>query len=469
VNFINSTAFRRIRPDVLRVVLGVFFLVGCIDASLAQSEPPLSVPAAGPLVGAADAIPLGRWLLFPSIRSYTLYSDNIFQSATAPISAFAFGTSPSLTALWSNGIHTTKLYANIDRQVYPTDNAINTFDRQANATQTYSPLPDLTFNATGDYTHKTISSGLTNSIPTPIATPAATPTVLPNGNTQLPNGTVVSPAGQIVGQANSAGVAGTSSVNPNNQFTGTLSANKIFNNGILAISSSTARTDYENPGTPGFTIKSFAENGSFGLGPLLYLYSNGSLAMTSNASPNPNSSAYRVVGGVGTRQFGLFRGSFYFGHQGSEVQDSPGNAGGEVYGGSISYYPTPVWTLTASVDETVNISTETGTSNQALTIPAQTPLQIPLSASTRITATSLQTTYAISSQWTASGSINYTRAEYIGSTRLDNSWFADATLSYDIWRNLTLAWEYQYASILSNAPFTSSKKNYVSMSAAYKF
>jgi hypothetical protein len=229
-----------------------------------------------------------------------------------------------------------------------------------------------------------------------------------------------------------------------------------------------ARTDYQNQGTPGFTTKSFSESEAFWLGPVLYAYSNGSFAMTVDASPNPDSNAYRWVAGIGTRQLGLFRGSVYFGHQGSEIKAS-GSAGGEVYGGAISYYPTPVWTLSATIDETVNVSSETSASTQALAIPALTPLQIPLSASTRIAAASLQTTYTFSQQWTASGNLSYTRVEYINSTRLDNTWLADATLSYDIWRNLTLGWEYQYASIVSNAPLTSSKKNYISMSATYKF
>ena len=472
MGLINPMAWARSKrtgPHALRVAVGACLLIGCISSSFAQSEPPLTVPSTGSLPGPANAIPLEGWLLFPSIRTYSLYSDNFFQSPTARISALGFGASPSLTAQWSNGIHTTTLYGNIDRQVYPTDNAINTFDRQATATQTYSPLPDLTFTALGDYTHKTISSGLTNSIPSPIATSTPTPTLLPNGNTQLPNGTIVSPTGQIVGQANPGLFAnGTSVINPYDQFTGTASVNKIFNRGILTLSGSTARTDYENPGTPGFTSNSFSESGAVWLGPVFYAYSNGSFALTSNASPNPNSSAYRVVGGIGTRQFGLFRSSLYFGHQGSDVQAS-GKAGGDVYGGAISYYPTPPWTITASIDETINVSSETSASTQALAIPVQTPLQIPLSASTRITATSLQTTYAISQQWTTSGSLSYTRIEYIDSSRLDNTWSADVTLSYDIWRNMTLAWEYQFASILSNAPFTSSKRNYINMSATYKF
>ncbi len=469
INPMAWTRSGRTRHCALRVAISTCFLVGHINAGFAQSEPPLTIPATGPLPGPADGIPIGDWLLFPSTRTYSLYSDNLFQSSTAPISALGFGTSPSLTAQWTNGIHTTTLYGNIDRQVYPTDNEINTFDREATATQRYSPLPDLTFTALGDYTHKTIASSLTNSIPSAIAPPTATAIVLPNGNTELPNGNIVSPTGQIVGQVNPALTAnGTSLINPYDQFTGTFSVNKIFNHGILTLSSSTARTDYTNPGTPGFTTGSFGENAAFWLGPVFYAYSNGSFARTSDASPNPNSNAYRVVGGIGTRQFGLFRASLYFGHQGSEVQGS-GTAGGDVYGGAISYYPTPAWTITTAIDETINISSETSASTQALTVPVPIPLQIPLSASTRITATSLQTTYTISQQWRTSGNLSYTRIEYIDSPRLDNAWSTDATLSYDIWRNMTLAWEYQYANILSNAPLTSSKRNYVIMSATYKF
>jgi hypothetical protein len=454
-------------PHAARAVVSVCVFFGWISVSFAQSEPPLSIPPTGPLPGAADAIPLAGWLLFPSIRTYSLYSDNLFQSSTGRISALGFGTTPSLTAQWSNGIHTTTLFGNIDRQVYPTDNPINTFDRQATATQTYSPLPDLTFTGLGDYTHKTVAGSLTNSIPSPIAIPG--PILLPNGNTQLPNGNIVSPTGEIVGHVNPALSAnGTSSINPYDQFTGTASVNKLFNRGFLALSTSLARTDYENPGTPGFTSKSFSENGSVWLGPVFYAYSNGSFATTTNASPNPDSSAYRIVGGIGTRQFGLFRGSLYFGHQGSSVQSS-GTAGGDVYGAAISYYPTPAWTISATIDETINVSTETSASTQALVVPGQSPLQIPLGSSTKITGTSLQTTYMISQQWRTSGNLSYTRVEYIDSSRLDNAWSADVTLSYDIWRNMTLALDYQYANILSNAPFTSSKRNYINMSAAYKF
>ncbi len=422
-------------------------------------------------------IPVGGWLLYPSIRLYSAYSDNLFLSPTPPvIKALGLGTSPSLTAQWTNGIHTTTIYANFDTEAYPTDSTINTFNREATFTQKYAPLPDLTFTVLGDYTHQTIQSSLTNSIPNSISNLPATPTRLPDGNIELPNGQIVSPSGQIVGQANPVlANSGTSLVNPFDQFTGTATVSKIFNRGILTLSGSLANTDYQSTQGTGpasftsFATKTFTENGAYWLGPVLYAYSQGAFSMrANNEGVNANSDAYRVVGGIGTRQFGEFRSSLYFGYQGSEVQDS-GTAGGYVYGGKFSYYPTPAWTVTAAIDETINISSQTAVSTQALTLPVNTPVQIPLSASTRITSTSLQAQYTISPLWQLHGTFGYTRTEYINSPQLDNAWLADVVLSYDIWRNMTLTWEYQYSSIVSNVALTSAQRNLFSMSANYRF
>ena len=424
-----------------------------------------------------SGIPVGGWLLYPSVRLYSAYSDNLFLSPTSPvIKALGFGASPSLTAQWTNGIHTTTIYANFDTEAYPTDSTIDTFNREATVTQKYAPLPDLTFTVLGDYTHQTISSSLTNSIPNAISTPPSTPTRLANGNIELPNGQIVSPSGQIVGQANPVlANSGTSLVNPFDQFTGTATVSKIFNRGILTLSGSLASTDYQSTQGTGptsftsFATKTFTEKGAYWLGPVLYAYSDGTFSMrANNEGANANSDAYRVIGGIGTRQFGEFRSSLYFGYQGSEVQDS-GTAGGEVYGGKISYYPTPAWTITAAIDETINVSSQTAVSTQALTLPVNTPVQVPLGASTRNTNTSLQAQYSISPLWQLHGTFGYTRTAYINSAQLNNAWLADVVLSYDIWRNMTLTWEYQYTSAVSNVPFTNATRNLFTMSANYRF
>jgi hypothetical protein len=174
------------------------------------------------------------------------------------------------------------------------------------------------------------------------------------------------------------------------------------------------------------------------------------------------------VGGIGTRQIGLFQGSVYYGHQGSDVQNL-GTAGGEVYGGSLTYFPTPIWTIGASIDETVNISNLTAVTNIALNNQAPSALVIPVSTSTRTTATSLNSSYQISKQWSVNGTLAYIHADDIGSPIVNNSWLANVVFGYQMSSRMILNWQYQYSSILSNVPLSSSRQNFVSMGATYKF
>jgi hypothetical protein len=157
------------------------------------------------------------------------------------------------------------------------------------------------------------------------------------------------------------------------------------------------------------------------------------------------------------------------GHQGLQVPTS-GNAGGRnVYGGSIAYYPTADWTIKGSVDETINISSQTLPSIQAISLPVATPVQIPLSASTNITATTLRSDLRLTPEWSTTRFFGFTRIQYLGSSTFDNSWVADVTLSYDILRNLTLTWEYQYLSIFSDVPLSSATRNLIATRASYRF
>lgn len=429
----------------------------------------MTVPAGGPPSLDPNAIAVAGWQLYPSLDFIAENSNNYFLSSQAKISGWAFGVSPSVTAEWSNGIHTTTLYGNFEHLQYPTESSVNTDQGEATFTQRYAPLRDLTFTFIGDYMHQTIASSLTSSIPAPITTTATT--VLPNGNIILPNGTIVSPSGQIVGQSSSTSVGSASSaVNPYDQFAGTAKVDKIFSDGIVSLSASMLRLNYDEQASEpeDFTATTFTEDASFWLGPLFYVYSDGSFTMRDNTSPNPDSSAYRIIGGIGTRQFGLFRGSLYFGHQGSAASSS-GSAGGDVYGGSLTYYPTADLTIRGSVDETINISSQTSPSTEALSIPAPTPVQIPISSSTDVTAITLRPEYKINPQWTASGLFGYTRIEYIGSPVLETAWLADATLRYNILQNLTLSWEYQYSSIVSNQPNSNANRTLIMMRASYRF
>jgi Putative beta-barrel porin 2 len=422
-----------------------------------------------------NAIAVDGWLLYPTVRLYSLYTDNFFQAPTNALSVGGIGITPSLAAVWSNGIHTTTLYSSLDRQDYPSDNGINTLDGRAGFTQRYEAMRDLIFTFNGNYAHQTLTTGLQNSIQTPTAAPVTT--VLPNGNTVLPNLTIISPSGQIVGQATLApGSSVPLQVNPSNQFTGTFTIDKIFNRAALSLSGSLNRTEYENQSvTPNFSSRTLTENASAWLGPLIYGYSNGTVTTTvddaingpGGITPSLSVTSYRVVGGLGTRPQELFVGTAYFGHQGSESGGA--TAEGNVYGGTLTYAPTPALTFTGTVDRTTNIASQPFAPNLALTLPTLTAIQLPIGESTITTSLGWRANYVITQQWSANCQLSFAHIEYPGSTRLDNSWVVDATLRYDIWRNMSIAWEYRYSTIISNVPLAGATSNYGIVGTTYRF
>src|SRR5437879_4444395 len=189
----------RARSLVLRGA-ACLILIGSPSCAFAQSEPPLIAPRVDALGRPGEALPFYRWLLFPSLSVFSVYSDNLFQSPTNPIKAVGVGVAPSLIAEWNNGIHKTTLYGNAERRFYPGNAEINTFDRQAGFVQNYSPLRDVTFRVQGDYTHRTNSSSLVSAIPDQLTSPGSV--ILPDGNIRLPDGTIVTPSGQAVTPGN---------------------------------------------------------------------------------------------------------------------------------------------------------------------------------------------------------------------------------------------------------------------------
>ena len=421
-----------------------------------------------------SGIPLGEWLIYPSVRLYSLASDNLFLAPSGKISAVGFGETPSVTAQWTNGIHTTTIFANIDAQQYPNDSFINAFNQQATFTQQYSPLPDLTFTAVGNYSHVTVTNSFTSAIPSAVTTPVATPTRLPDGNIELPNGEIVSPTGQVSAASmdHPAPRAPRLSIRTINTQERYRSAK--FSIAPYSISAAPGHRPtinrcriQEHPRrSPDTAHKHSSGDGSVWLDPTFYAYSNGVFSThTNNGELDPYTQSYRTEGGLGTRQIGLFKGSVYYGYQGSN-SDTAGLAGGAVYGGRISYYPSLAGTITASLDTTINKASG-GFTTLALAI--NSPVQIPVTSSTRVTHSALQTTYQIAPLWTTAASLSYTEIDYFGSPRVDNAWQADAQLSYDIWRNMTLSLEYEYTNVTSNAPGNNATRNLIMMSALYHF
>jgi hypothetical protein len=452
------------------------------------------VPRPAHLTKPTDVLAVGDWLVYPTVRGFGLWSDNFFQSSTTPLNTTGLGIAPSLVAEWTNGIHSTTLYGNLEKRWYPDHAEFNAFDRAAGVAQRYEPLRDLMFSVQGDYIHRTITGALISGFPAAATLP--TTTQLPNGNTVLPNGNIIDPNGNVVGQTTPAlnvAAANNQIVNPFDQFTATASITKLLNRGRVSVGGSLSKTEYETgSSSPDYKSRSLFINGSQWVVPLFYVYSNAAFGwtdfaaspttitplllsptgvLTTAAAGGSNSSNYRVIGGLGTERIGLMRWSFYFGHQGSETSSasSTGSAEGDVYGGRWIYEPTPYWTFNLTVDHIDNIATGAAGSIIAQPLNPTTPVVLSTSSSTRTTTTLLESNYAIAKDWTVLTRLGYTHVDFVGSPRRDDSWLADLVLTYQMMRNLSLSWEYQYTSIVSNVPLLSSERNYFIGSATYKF
>jgi hypothetical protein len=177
-----------------------------------------------------------------------------------------------------------------------------------------------------------------------------------------------------------------------------------------------------------------------------------------------NTDGYRVIGGVGSDlpnslwQFEVY-GGYWSQHQPDQDTNHtgiPADTNSGVFGGRLSYHPTPYWTLIASVDEALGLSS--WATNTA-------PAGIPNLSTTAV----LQTTYGLSRQWSIGARVGYTRADYIGFDRLDNGWMAGASFNYEILRNLALTLDYQYTESTSNLAFSDFRTNQYTAGVTYRY
>jgi hypothetical protein len=420
----------------------------------APTAPPLYPPEVGQLPNGSGAISFGQWLLSPTLSINTLYDSNLYSSPT-PLSGPGVHIHPSLLAVLDTGIYKTSLYGSIDSIIYPTlDSQNNTFDRQAGFVQNYSPLRDLTFTAQGDYTHSTNAFAITNSLPNQLTSPASP---------GLPGAAGVFASQQTI-------------VDPNDTFTGTATVYKEINRGFVQLSGSYANTQYEGSPSPNsgqfltnFDRESYYGSGGYWFSPLCYAYADGIQAFT-NPVLGPDSNSSRARAGIGSAPIGMFRGSIYAGWQGSEVTDA-GTAGGEIYGGIISYIPTSFWNVDLSVDRLLNNSNITSTAPQAQSLGGLpfASVGVPLGESAQITSVTLSSNYAFSPQTSVFGVLSYTQIDFIGIPRVDDSWLASLGIRHRLTSNLLLTFDYQYTSYISVEPLTSFTRSLASVGAVYNF
>jgi hypothetical protein len=177
-----------------------------------------------------------------------------------------------------------------------------------------------------------------------------------------------------------------------------------------------------------------------------------------------DTNGYRVVGGVGSNDpESFFRGEIFGGYQAQyQLQQDATSSGipttltSPIFGGRVYYYPTRYWTFMAQADESLGMTTLLSS-----TIPQGTP--------SRVINSILQTNYALSRIWSVGARLGYTRSEFFGIDRLDESWMAGASFNYEIWRNLLLTLDYQHIIGQSNAALSDFRRDVYTAGLTYKY
>src|ERR1700730_11475053 len=92
-----------------RLAFSALLLIAWIPLAFAQ-EPPLDVPRNRLPARDPNAIAADGWLLYPTLRVYSLYSDNLFLSPVSRIAVRGFGGTPGCTAAWRHRMNTKTRY-----------------------------------------------------------------------------------------------------------------------------------------------------------------------------------------------------------------------------------------------------------------------------------------------------------------------------------------------------------------------
>jgi hypothetical protein len=304
-----------------------------------------------------------------------------------------------------------------------------------------------------DYTHNTNANVIVTAIPTPVISPA----------TPAPEGA----AGVVASQQ--------TIVNPNDNYTATASVYKEFNLAFLKLGSTIALTQYEMVSSSSSTSPNYYKeiyNGAAGFwfSPILYAFAD---AIDTNTIPAVGlvSNSYIARSGIGSAQIGLFQGVVYYGQQGTAVDQGGGTAGGDVYGGILSYLPTSVWTMSLSVDRLRNRSDITGTTPGASGLPglALSASNVTSASSTQVTTITYKSNYKFSQQTSAYIVVSNSRITYLDMPTVDNSWLASAGIKHQVRENLTLSLDYNYTRYIAEQPQTSYNRNLITLGAHYKF
>jgi hypothetical protein len=410
-----------------------------------------------------EGLAVGGWMLFPQIFAGAVYNTNPDQLGIGPNAGTSLRVSPRMVATYDYGINRGTIYGVMDGEFFNS----NTIAATAGITNSYKPQEDWALNSYFNYTRETsIFNSALNFNNNAIGPPGTPPSGIP---------IILNPFGTVP------------TVNPiaYNQFTGGAAILKTWDQYFASLGTTAfyilydAQSDLIPPpfqtSTNGASIWVQGRVGYHllpGPGPYVFAEGDGIFQRFNNSVFDTD--GYRVTGGLGTDDpKSFFTGQIYGGYQTQHqlANDNifgtpsiplvlpngiPTDVNSGVFGGRLAYYPTRYWTLIASVDTTLGITT---------TLTPNVPEGLP----SRVTTAILQANYAIAHDWWVGARAGYTQGYFFGFAPQINGWLAGASFNYAIWRNLLLTLDYQFTTEHSDGTFTSFTQNTFTAGLTYRY
>lgn len=405
--------------------------------------------ASGP--APSGGIPVGGWMLYPSIFIGAIYNDNVYQTSTNRTAAVGVRLTPNIEADLDNGLHKTTVYFNADAQLYPGYNSslgesASTVSGRVGLAHIWSPTSDVVVRFNADFTRQDGPFG-----------------------SSLISGSPIGSATSFIG----APVA--VNVSPFRQFTDQTTVNlsvekNLTDQTYVRAGLGAQQVTYETPPTGYYSAQNGMDysafiRGGYRLTPQLSVFveTDGDLRRY-NSYSYYDANTYRVIGGLASDLIGLFRGEIYGGvQQQFSTHGAFGALTAPAFGGRITYYPTQYLTVAISVDNGF------GAAGPAPIGPLGVASSL-VSANTQTLQARLQADYALFESWKASARAGYAETRYYGSNDFNQAWLGGLGLSYSIWRNFALTLDYQYTQSSSNGyGALSYTDNLISAGATYRY
>jgi hypothetical protein len=430
---------------MLGVIVGAF----CLPATQARSQSaptissasedtlallsPAPLASSNPLLKPSRdyrGVAWGDWMLYPSLFAGAGYDGNLIYSSTKPLSATGFRLVPTIAAVREIQNNKTTVYGDLDTRIYPNLPQANTLSGEVGASNIWTIERDLEVKAGAQYDHKAMDIG--------------------TGALTMPSRGPVTLASPLI----------------YDQLGGSFAIKKSFNKTFIGIAFNTTKTVYDPLLTSGGWIpQSYRDNwvnsvtarGGAWFSPALYVFTEASGNMRDYNSSSLASRGYRIIAGLGSDRISLFRGEIFGGYQ-QQIYDQRqlGVASAFVFGGKIFWYPSRALTIRATLDQTF-----TDSSLPTPTNPNGYPQQL--------TTAELNATYQLAKDWSVMWRGGYDYAIYLGSARRDHGWLSGASLKYQLYRNVDLTVDFDFAKVVSNYEFGGFTRNAVNAGAKWRY